>query len=238
MPPDPVRAHPAATLLVDAHEAAEDAQPHFYDRSSLRGDFMVMIGGQTEADFWLRAPDTRCEFIDGIVYMPPSVHAYHQFDFQLLLCLISVFHAHHPIGVIQLGPTILKLRDDCLLEPDLFVLPLGTKAQICAAGYVQTPVLLAVEILSPSTRSHDLVVKSALYREANVAEVWFVDRRDRAVIVERFEAGEYVTERVAAGPVVSRSLPGFWFDVAWLWAEPAPNLLTCLDQILAGPPRG
>lgn len=240
MPPDPVGARPglSPTLELDQLPAGAESPVDFYDRSSLRGDFMVMIDGQTEADFWLRAPDTRCEFIDGIVYMPPSGHANHQFDFQSLLWLISVYHAHHPVGVIQSGPTILKLRDDCLLEPDLFVLPLGTEAQIRADGYVRTPVLLAVEILSPSTRSHDLVVKSALYRAANVAEIWFVDRRDRVVIVERWDGATYRTERFESGPVVSRALLGFWFDVSWLWAEPEPNRLACLNQILAGPPRG
>ena len=26
------------------------------------------------------------------------------------------------------------------------------------------------------------------------------------------------------------------FDAAWLWAEPEPNLLDCMNSILAGPP--
>ena len=236
MPPDPVgvRSFPVPAF---GPTLEGSLAPDWYDRSSLRGDFMVMIGGQTEADYLRKTrEDRRCEFIDGIVYMPPSVHANHQFDLFLLLWLIQGYHARRPIGVIQGGPTMLRLRDDCWLEPDLFVLPSGTEVQIRAEGFARPPVLLAVEVLSPSTRSHDLEIKSALFREANVAEFWFIDRRDRLVIVERWANGGYITERVESGPVVSRSLAGFWFDSGWLWAEPGPNPFDCLDQILAGPP--
>ena len=98
--------------------------------------------------------------------------------------------------------------------------------------------MLVVEVLSPSFRDHDQKTKAALYREAQAEEIWFVDRPGRVVIVERREGDHYQTDRINAGPIVSRSLPGFWFDAGWLWAEPEPNLLDCLDQILAGPPAG
>jgi len=244
MPPDPIghRSGLSSIIASDHPVIVDDIDDEgycdWYDRSSLRGDFMVMIAGQTEADYLRRAPTGRfCEFIDGIVYMPPSVLPDHQFDLLFLSALVACYNARRPIGVVQAGPAILKLRDGCLLEPDLFVLPLGTKAQIRADGLSHLPALLVVEVLSPSNRSHDLTTKSVLYREAEVAEIWFVDRRDRVLISERLEEGRYVLERFESGPVESRSLPGFWFDAAWLWAEPEPNLLDCLDLILAGPPR-
>ena len=38
-----------------------------YDRSSLVGDFMVMIDDQTEEEYLRRCPEGRfCEFIDGV----------------------------------------------------------------------------------------------------------------------------------------------------------------------------
>ena len=67
----------------------------WYDRSSLVGDFMVMIAGQTEEDYLRRAPENRtCEFIDGIVYMPSPAEAWHQFDIQLLLVLLEMLQRH------------------------------------------------------------------------------------------------------------------------------------------------
>lgn len=243
MPPDPVGIRPGPPAPVAAGDgpalAPDDPAPlDWYDRSSLPGDSMVMIAGQTEADWLRRAPDSFCEFIDGIVYMPPRVRPEHQFDLNLLLFLIQHYHALRPVGCIVTGPLALRLRDDCYLEPDLFLVPAAVRPQLREEGFARPPVLLVVEVLSPSNRDHDLETKARLYREARVEEIWFVDRPNRLVIVERRENDGYAAEPVAAGPVRSRSLPGFWFDPAWLWAEPPPNLLGCVEAILAGPPGG
>lgn len=237
MPPDPVGSPSGLATLGElgpnpAQDVAHAAD--WYDRSSLDGDFMVMIAGQTEEDWLRRAPDTFCEFIDGIVYMPPRVLPEHQEDVNFLLFLIQYYHMHRPVGYIATGPLALKLREDCYLEPDLFLVPEEARAQVREETFGRPPVLLVVEVLSPSNRAYDLNTKAKLYREARVDEVWFVDRRDRVVIVERREGEDYVTERIASGPVVSRSLLGFWFDAGWLWAE--PSLADCVQLVLAGPP--
>ena len=239
MPPNSVGIRPGSSTLVGPQVESvrhEEFASDWYDRSSLDGDFMVMIAGQTEADWLRRAPDTFCEFIDGIVYMPPRVRYEHRDDVHFLLFLIQYYHLHRPIGCIATGPVALKLRKDCWLEPDLFLVPEGAREQIRDEGFGRPPVLLVVEVLSPSKRAYDLETKAKLYREAPVEEIWFVDRPNRVLIVERREAGGDTTERVEAGPVLSRSLPGFWFDAAWLWTEPTPNLLDCAKTILAGPP--
>ncbi len=240
MPPDPIGNRSGSSSVLESPPSPiedDGGKPDWYDRSSLPGDFMVMICGQTEDDYLRRSPEGRfCEFIDGIVYMPPSVHPSHQFDLQFLSFLVAGYNSRRPVGVLLSGPAPLKLRDGCYLEPDIFVLPVGTKPQILEDGMCHAPVLLVVEVLSPSNRDHDLTTKLALYREANVSEILFVDRPNRVLIVERLEGGRYVTERFEAGPVVSRVLPGFWFDSGWLWAEPEPDLLDCIGLILAGPP--
>ena len=141
---------------------------------------------------------------------------------------------HRPVGYIATGPVALKLRDDCYLEPDLFLVPEVARDQVRLETFGRPPVLLVVEVLSPSNRAYDLDTKAKLYREAKVEEIWFVDRRERVVIVERREGDDYVAERVGSGPIVSRSLPGFWFDAGWLWTE--PNMQQCVNLILAGPP--
>ena len=234
MPPIPDDSRTAAATLEPL--SATDAPTDWYDRSSLPGDFLVMIAGQTEEDYFRRAPDGQfCEFIDGIVYMPPRVHYVHQRDVQFLVFLVMSYHARRPIGCLATGPAALKLRDGCWVEPDLFLVPADQKGTLEVEGYGTPPVLLVVEVLSPSNRDHDLITKSALYREAQVDEVWFIDRPYHEVIVDRREGDTYTSERIKAGPVVARSLAGFWFDVAWLWRE--PDVLECINTILAGPPK-
>lgn len=92
-----------------------------------------------------------------------------------------------------------------------------------------------IEVLSPGNRSHDLRRKAAVYREAGITEVWYVDDRDRVLIVEARDGDAHKIERLATGPLISVALPGFWMDVTWLWADPMPNPRRCLEAILAGP---
>jgi Uma2 family endonuclease len=233
-PPQPVAEEVPAEIVPD--EPDESSMAEWYDRSSLVGDFMVMLADQTEEDYLRRAPENRtCEFIDGIVYMPSPVDAWHQRDIQLLVFLLEGFGAIRQTGIVLTGPTALRLRTDCYLEPDAFVLPVGGEAQI-HGFYSDPPALLVVEVLSRSTRSHDLKRKSSLYREAEVSEIYFVDDRDQVVIVERKISDGYRTEPVESGPILSQAIPGFWFNVDWLWARPRPNVMQCLDLVLAGPP--
>ena len=208
----------------------------WYDRSSLSGDFLVMIADQTEDEYLRRAPEYPfCECIDGIVYLHAAVSWQHQFDVQLLIALLEVFNSERGVGLTFSGPAMVRLRDGVYLEPDVLVLPPDTNVSEANLN-THPPALLVVEVLLPSTRKHDLEVKAALYREANAAEVWFIDGRDKVVIVDRRTADGRESFKLASGPLQASSLAGFWFDIDWLWADTRPNLLHCLDQILEGPP--
>jgi len=231
-----------ATETRELREAVVDEGPSadptkdWYDRSSLVGDFMVMIADQTEEEYLRRAPENKiCEFIDGTVYIPSPAELWHQFDIQLLVFLLEGFTADRQAGHILTGPATFRVRDGCYLEPDLFVIPFDANSNF-QGFYRELPVLLVVEVLSKSTRSHDLNRKAELYREAGTIEVWFLDLRDQALIVHRRAEGGYEVERIETGVYSSRAVPGFWLDVSWLWARPRPNVMVCLRAILAGPP--
>ena len=51
---------------------------------------------------------------------------------------------------------------------------------------------LVVEILSPSTRSKDMLLKLYKYHNAGVREYWIVDPKNKTVIVHYFEEDEYL----------------------------------------------
>ncbi len=228
--------HSDATNLPEPEADPNDPTKVWYDRSSLNGDYMVMIPDQTLEDYLRRAPENRiCEFIDGVVYMPSPASLRHQFDVILLSFLLRGFTATRPVGRLLAAPACLRVSEGRLLEPDLFVVPpdhIGdTKTY-----FIDPPVLLVIEVLSKSTRSYDLNRKIELYRKADVAEIWFVDDRQETLIVYRRTDQGYEVERIESGFLRCQSLPGFWIDVAWLWADPEPNVITCLNAILDGPP--
>jgi Uma2 family endonuclease len=93
-----------------------------------------------------------------------------------------------------------------------------------------------VEVLSPSNRGDDLNDKRPAYREAGVGEIWFVDREYRQITVDRKREQGYAEDVVTQGEVHSTVLEGFWIDASWLWTEPLPNRMACLQEILSASP--
>lgn len=69
---------------------------------------------------------------------------------------------------------------------------------------------LAVEVLSPSTRTFDLVRKRADYARIGVGELWLIDPEGPAALVLRREGAEFlvVEDLDAGGALTSPLLPG------------------------------
>ena len=69
---------------------------------------------------------------------------------------------------------------DTMVEPDISVV--CDRSKIDRHGCKGAPDLI-IEILSPSTRRHDRLVKLGLYQRAGVREYWIVDPENRSVMV-------------------------------------------------------
>lgn len=81
------------------------------------------------------------------------------------------------------------------LQPDLLVV----RKEDVGEQAIERPLLLAVEILSPSTRVKDLLVKRALYEDSGVAAMWVVDLDEPSVTGWVLRAGRWSDERRAVG---------------------------------------
>ena len=123
----------------------------------------------------------RYEVIDGELFVTaaPSV-AHQRAVLELALRIAPYVRAHHigeaiicPADVIVYGPRKF-------LQPDLFVVPLVNGGLMRAWTDVGR-LLLAVEVLSPSTERTDRGRKRTLYKEKAVPEYWIVDTDERAV---------------------------------------------------------
>lgn len=70
------------------------------------------------------------------------------------------------------------------------------------------------EVLSPSTASHDLIVKLPAYERAGVREVWLIHPTDRMLTVYRLEDGRYGRPTVLEmkGRTALSAIPGVNID--------------------------
>jgi hypothetical protein len=68
------------------------------------------------------------------------------------------------------------------------------------------------------------------------SEYWIIDPLDRKATFLRLRRRAYEVVPLKNGCIfVSEALPGFWLNTAWVFRDPLPDELECLDQILAAP---
>ncbi|TRW44257.1 Uma2 family endonuclease [Georgenia yuyongxinii] len=104
------------------------------------------------------------------------------------------------------------LAEDTVLQPNVLV---AERANLTERDLAAAPVL-AVEVLSPSTRLIDLTLKRVRYEAAGTSSYWVVDPEEPAVTAWELVTGRYVevadvtgTENVCGtGTVRRRDHPG------------------------------
>ncbi len=72
-----------------------------------------------------------------------------------------------------------------VVQPDMFVM--CDTDQVDEKGAYQGIPTLAVEILSPSTKSKDIMIKAKLYMDSGIQEYWVVDIEKQHLIIYHFE---------------------------------------------------
>ncbi|HSU97576.1 MAG TPA: Uma2 family endonuclease [Gemmatimonadaceae bacterium] len=143
----------------------------------------------------------RYEIIDGELFVTPSPSWRHQDLAGLLFSLLGPYLEAHQLGKVLLAPADVELSDDTVIEPDLFVVPL-VEGKPPARWKDVGRLLVAIEILSPSTSRVDRTVKRRRYQREGVPEYLIVD--GDAHVVERWrpadERPEIISERLEWQP--------------------------------------
>ncbi|MGH7720973.1 MAG: Uma2 family endonuclease [Gemmatimonadaceae bacterium] len=129
----------------------------------------------------------RYEVVDGELLVTPAPSPAHQRVFRELLVAISSYVERHGLGQTLSSPADISFDDRSLVQPDLFVVPQDVSPTFAQWSDL-TSLLLAVEILSPTTARADRTVKRRLYQCWPVEEYWIVDGDAR--LIERWRRGD------------------------------------------------
>lgn len=121
----------------------------------------------------------RYELVDGELLVTPSPAALHQSAVGLLLAMLVPYVRKHLIGVAYTSPFDVELEPESLVQPDVFVAPTREARRLITEMPART-LLLAVEVISPSSARYDRVTKRALYQR-HVSEYWVIDLNARLV---------------------------------------------------------
>ncbi|GAA1116879.1 Uma2 family endonuclease [Kribbella jejuensis] len=142
-----------------------------------------------------RMPDDgrRHELVDGVLLVTPAPAIRHQI---IAGNLNDVLRRACPAEFLVLfAPVDVVLAADTVLEPDLVVAPRDAFTERDLPG----PPLLAVEVLSPSTRRFDVMVKFSRLEAAGCPAYWVVDPDTPSLIAWELQDGAYVQVAKATG---------------------------------------
>jgi Uma2 family endonuclease len=169
----------------------------------------------------------RYEVIDGVLYMSTAPRPLHQLVSRLTQRELYRQIDDPGYGITLDAPIGLFMPGCDPVQPDLLVIRTADFEIIQPTGIEGVPALL-VEILSPSTRNHDLTIKLAAYARAGVPEYWILRPQERDVLVHADPApasGQYRTVALLPpdGELVSPTLP-FRALVAAFFPDRPPGL--------------
>lgn len=134
------------------------------------------------------APDDghRYELIDGALVVTPAPRIRHQ---TVVGSLFALLLESAPTSLkVLMAPVDVVLAKDTVIQPDLLVAPRTDFTEADLPG----PPLLAIEVLSPSTRSIDLLLKRERLCRAGCPHYWVLDPDEPALTAWTLDGHDYV----------------------------------------------
>lgn len=151
--------------------------------------------GEWTVDDLLDLPDDglQYELADGVLLVTPAPRPRHQ---RVVRNLLLLLHAHVPDDLeVFVAPLDFQPTRHRSLQPDVLVV----RRSDVGEENITKPLLLAIEVLSPSTRAKDLILKRALYEDSGVSSYWVVDPDEPSLVAWELEDGVYVERARALG---------------------------------------
>ncbi len=156
---------------------------------------------------WLEfdgAGDLRVELIDGALVVSPAPAGPHQLvAISLVQLLLEALSTHEfTVKATGMGVVSPDMRPEQGLIPDVLVAR-STQAIAEATVLAAADAVLAVEVLSPSSRRQDRTKKLEIYAAMGIAHYWVVEpRRPVTVTALRLVDGSYHPNASASGDEV------------------------------------
>jgi Uma2 family endonuclease len=133
---------------------------------------------QQESRHW-----PRYELIDGELIVTPAPDVEHQVAVKAFLLILDAYVDMHGLGTALTSPADIRLLPESVLQPDVFVVPppTGPRGERKPQWSDVKSLVLAVEIISPSSVRTDRIQKREQYMKAGVPDYWIVDLDGRVV---------------------------------------------------------
>ena len=160
----------------------------------------------------------RYEVLAGELYEMAAPTLFHQRVSKRLQRQLEAFFERNGLAEVFDAPVDVVLSRHDVAQPDIVVVPVPL--QFSRRAIEDLP-LLVVEVLSPSSRKHDLERKAGRYLELGILHYWVLDPDERSLVCRKAAGDRYVS--VAQGRerehVCDPEWPALVIDLAALWPD-------------------
>jgi len=144
----------------------------------------------------VEASDQRFELIDGVVYNLASPSFKHQHIIhEIHGAFYNWFKGKKCVPLTSpFDVTFFKAEDNiCVVQPDIIVI--CDKESVDQEGKYKGNPTLVIEVLSPSTRSKDMLKKLDLYKQCLVREYWIIDPHNEYILVYSLDKNDIIDNK-------------------------------------------
>lgn len=159
----------------------------------------------------------RHEILDGEHFVTPRPTPRHQMISGSLHGLLARFVHQKRLGRVLAAPLDVVFSQHNVAQPDLVFIS-NVRIGLIGEAYISGAPDLVIEILSPSTRRTDELVKRSLYESFGALEYWLVDPDRRTVQVFRRSGSSFgpaaVLSAEAGECLTTPLLPGLAIQIS------------------------
>jgi prevent-host-death family protein len=137
------------------------------------------------------------ELIDGVIYNMASPSYSHQQALREIFVAFYSWFKDKKCEPVSAPFNVTLIKDEtniCVVAPDIIIICDNEKIDE-NDKYKGVPTLV-VEILSPTTRSKDMIKKFDLYKQCGIKEYWIVDTKGEQIYLYLFTGNEIAENKV------------------------------------------
>lgn len=192
--------------------------------TGVREKSMEYITGSRKFTYqdYLELPDEpgyRYEVLAGELIKEPGPIIVHQrVSRELEFILLAYFRQADPLGEVFDAPLDITLSDFTVVQPDILYIS-GEQKDIIKETRIDGAPMLAVEIISESSRRKDRLLKRRIYQEAGIQHYWLVDPQEKTLECLALREGEYILSASGLDDdvVIHPDFPDLSINLADLW---------------------
>ena len=162
---------------------------------------------------------TPMELVDGVLIVSPTPIPRHQLIADRLTHDLVDITRKDSSGIWLSSPIDLYISPTNVYQPDATFFATGHVPDFDHLPVMEIPEIV-IEIISPSSRSHDNIRKRAAYSDRGISEYWIVDPQSRRIVFNvAVEDGTYASNELDGAIIPVGRFAGVTLDLDWIFGQ-------------------